>query len=645
MAIADMRTGIFFCNCEGKFSDSLDFNAIKKQIQLDAGEIVQEVPGLCKDEGQYRLSKSIGAAALNGLVIAGCREDRLNKHCLHTARQHGIGAEKLTFVNLQDLCVNVHPPGPELNGKAARMTQQALVYQRLQSDIGLTEIAVTPVVLVIGSGDAARLAAQELVGQQPVAVLGSADRVRVPGATYYEDCKLERVEGNVGSFLASLQGPRGKTQLQAGGIVLALETPKMIDPCLGIVPQPGILPLSQISSVTEQNWSTHTVAFLLGDGENQALDSSAQALNQALELRKYGAQVEFFYRHMQVAGEGLERVYRLARKQGVKFNRYHGHIDVHTNVLGITLKYCDASLPLPKTARVLVDYLFCGEVYFPSPEGPELARLLQVDLGPDGFFQTENVHLLPGKSNRPGIYFVGPCHRPACAMDSLIEAQLVAADLAQFAEGPITVAPLQAAVDAEKCALCLTCYRTCAHKAVEIDYGSKCARINPLACQRCGTCAAECPAKAIELPRFSDKQLLSQLELAGKVVAFACENSGYPAAELAGLLKRQYPVAVELIKVPCAGKIDALYILRALEQGAWGVLLLACHPGGCKSLTGNTRAQARMTRLKELVSQAGLSPHRVHVLHLAANTGHKFAGSVHNWLSGLGPIDREGDGT
>jgi coenzyme F420-reducing hydrogenase delta subunit/Pyruvate/2-oxoacid:ferredoxin oxidoreductase delta subunit len=645
MARTDNRTGVFFCNCEGKFTDSLDFKAIKKQLQLCSGEIVQEVPGLCKEEGQAQLSMSIGAATLNGLVIAGCREDRLNKQCLHTAGQHGIGQEKLAFINLQDLCVNVHQPGEKLNQKVAHLTQQSLVKQRLQQQVLVKKIAVSPQVLVIGDGPIAETVIKEITSNQPVAVLGAMHGEKIPGATYYEGHSLLRVTGNTGNFSVTLRGGQVKTVLQVGGIVLALETPKLMDPSLGLTQEREILPLSRFSTDLEQDWSTKTVAFLLGDGENQALDSSAQVLQQATDLRqKYGARVEFFYKQLQVAGEGLDNNYRLARQAGVKFTRYAGPIDVHTNVLGVTLKYCDPLLPSFKSNRILLDYLVCGESYQPSPKGMELAKLLQVDLGSNGFFQQDNVHLLPSTSNRDGIYFVGLCHHPIHALDIVTQAQFVAAKVARFASGVVSISQLQPIVDPEKCSLCLTCYRTCSKRAVDIDYEQQSVIINPLACQLCGTCAAECPAKAIELPGYFDRQIVAQLQHTGKIVAFACENSGHPAAELAGLLNRQYPVSVELVKVPCAGKIDALYILQALERGADGVLLLACHREGCKSLQGNFRAEARLTRVKELVSVAGIAPERVHLINLAANTGHKFVGAVIKWLKGLEPIDGEGDG-
>jgi coenzyme F420-reducing hydrogenase delta subunit len=58
-----------------------------------------------------------------------------------------------------------------------------------------------------------------------------------------------------------------------------------------------------------------------------------------------------------------------------------------------------------------------------------------------------------------------------------------------------------------------------------------------------------------------------------KIVAFCCRHCAYAAADLAGSMRLEYPSSINIIELPCTGKLDTLYVLRAFEDGADGVLV------------------------------------------------------------------------
>jgi len=58
-----------------------------------------------------------------------------------------------------------------------------------------------------------------------------------------------------------------------------------------------------------------------------------------------------------------------------------------------------------------------------------------------------------------------------------------------------------------------------------------------------------------------------------RIVAFACNWCSYAGADLAGLNRLQYPPNVRIIRVPCSGRIDPQFVLRAFKMGADGVLV------------------------------------------------------------------------
>ncbi len=109
-----------------------------------------------------------------------------------------------------------------------------------------------------------------------------------------------------------------------------------------------------------------------------------------------------------------------------------------------------------------------------------------------------------------------------------------------------------------------------------------------------------------------------------KIVAFCCDQSGYPAADMAGTLKLKFPDNVEIVRVPCAGRVETIYLLKALERGADGVLIFACYEENCQFLRGNLRAKGRLTYAHRMLEKIGLEKERLEICHLATNCGIKF---------------------
>ncbi len=58
-----------------------------------------------------------------------------------------------------------------------------------------------------------------------------------------------------------------------------------------------------------------------------------------------------------------------------------------------------------------------------------------------------------------------------------------------------------------------------------------------------------------------------------EIVAFCCHYCAYAAADLAGSMRLDYPTSIKVVELPCSGKLDVLYVLRAFEDGADGVMV------------------------------------------------------------------------
>lgn len=120
-----------------------------------------------------------------------------------------------------------------------------------------------------------------------------------------------------------------------------------------------------------------------------------------------------------------------------------------------------------------------------------------------------------------------------------------------------------------------------------------------------------------------DEQMKDQWE--PKIVAFLCNWCSYAGADLSGTGRIQYPPNIRVIRVPCSGRVNPLYIIRALQEGADGVLVSGCHPGDCHYSSGNMYARRKFTLLKNLLEYVGIEPERVQFSWVSASEGARFA--------------------
>lgn len=110
-----------------------------------------------------------------------------------------------------------------------------------------------------------------------------------------------------------------------------------------------------------------------------------------------------------------------------------------------------------------------------------------------------------------------------------------------------------------------------------------------------------------------------------KIIGFLCNWCSYAGADLAGTSRIQYPPNIRIIRVMCSGRVNPMFVVNALQQGADGVLIGGCHPGDCHYQHGNYLARRRITVLKNLLEFMGIEPERVRMTWVSAAEGRKFA--------------------
>jgi len=127
-----------------------------------------------------------------------------------------------------------------------------------------------------------------------------------------------------------------------------------------------------------------------------------------------------------------------------------------------------------------------------------------------------------------------------------------------------------------------------------------------------------------------------------RITAFVCNWCTYTGADLAGTSRLPMASNVRIIRLPCTGRIDHLFVVKAFERGADGVIVSGCHPADCHYTAGNYHARRRFGVFRELLSFLGVDPLRLTFSWVSASEGAKWADVVNETVARvreLGPFD------
>jgi heterodisulfide reductase subunit A len=372
---------------------------------------------------------------------------------------------------------------------------------------------------------------------------------------------------------------------------------------------------------------------------------------QLKEKYKEDIEVYVFYMDMRTNFKGFEEFYQRARELGVNFIR--GRVsrifeDPKTNNLIIHAEDANLGMPIEVEAEMVV----LATAAIPKKGTEEIARILNLTRGADGFFMESHPKLKPLDAPTDGIFLAGACQGPKDIPYSVSQGCGAAARAATvLSKKTWKIEPIIAVVDPTKCrnvtTKCGICAERCPYGAIKAEE-KKPAQVITAMCHGCGTCVAECPADAIQQMHFTDAQILAQLRTAleknpeDKILAFLCNWCSYAGADLAGTSRFEYPPTIRPIRVMCSGRVDRDFVLEAFRLGAGMVLVAACHlPYDCHYISGNWKMKARMDALAPMLHKLGLSPERFRVEYISAAEGVKFAELIREMTEQMRALGRE----
>jgi len=398
----------------------------------------------------------------------------------------------------------------------ARLPAVARKKTAAQQPAKTKKVRLSQRVLVIGAGAAGIHTARALrdLGHRPTVIESEASpggraacgtgklTPLLSGIEVMPGTKILALDGQVGRFTARLQAPDGPRDLKFSAVVAGTGVP-VPDPLLpagDAVMAVDIADLGRTLARAKPRDVPRAVGIVLDLNFEESVASMEAALREAIAARRNcTCEVYLFCREARVAALHLEKLHNEARVAGVTIVKYTGELTIDPTDEGVLIRAFDVILG--QECAMECDLAAVSPYGVSVEPDNAIVSLLGVHTDAMGQVQDNNLHLFPGLTSRPGVFTVGACrgqrYLPDVARDASATA-LAVHDL--LAPGVLEADLANASVDAAKCALCLTCIRSCPHGAMRIDDEKRAAASMPEVCRQCGICVGECPAGAISMP-------------------------------------------------------------------------------------------------------------------------------------------------
>ena len=244
------------------------------------------------------------------------------------------------------------------------------------------------------------------------------------------------------------------------------------------------------------------------------------SLKSAIALKQMDKRKRVYVVYRDIRSYGFrEDMYKKARELGVLFIRYDlEKMPVLRKDGEGRLEFLVIDHVLQMEVKINPDLLVLASGITPG-DNKGLYEKFKVPTNDEGFLVEAHAKLRPVDFASDGLFVAGLAHYPKPIEESIAQARAaVARSMRILSRDSLMVGGVVAEVTKEKCAVCLTCVRTCPYNIPYI-HADGFAEIAPSECHGCGACVAECPGKAIKLNHFTDQQIMAKTDALFEEVA------------------------------------------------------------------------------------------------------------------------------
>ena len=549
------RIGVFVCHCGINIAGVADVARIREYAAgLEGVVYAEESLYSCSRDSQEKIKQLIKEHNLNRVVVAACTPRTHEPLFQETIREAGLNRCLFEMANIRDHCTWVHAHEPEAATEKARdLVRMGVAKARLLYPLKEETIPVTPRGLVIGGGIAGMTSALSLADQgfecslvEREAELGgnlknlyytlnkndpqqllkeTIDKVMNNSLiTVYTEARTKETTGFIGNF-NTIVSSNGKEDSISHGIIIVANGAKEYQPLEYLHGKhESIITQKKLGEkLAAQSFEPHALNDVVmiqcvGSRNDERPYCSriccGVAIKNALKIKKLNPSSNVFILNRDIRTYGFsEEFYSQAREEGIIFIRYDDDNQpvVSEGDEGLLVKVFD---PIIGENILINPSLIALSAAIIPDNNKEISQSLKVPLNAEGFYQEAHVKLRPVDFATDGIFVCGLAHSPKTIDESIVQAQAAAARAAiPLARGRVTVEPIVSSVDPEKCFGCGICEYLCPYGSIKVEAtesGDKASTISA-SCKGCGICASKCPRRAITMGRFTEEQIVSQI--------------------------------------------------------------------------------------------------------------------------------------
>ncbi len=549
------RIGVFVCNCGINIGGVANVPEVRDYAATLAGVVhVEDNLFTCSQDSQDHMKAVILEHRINRVVVASCSPRTHEPLFRETIRDVGLNPYLFEMANIRDQNTWVHMDQPEATTEKAKdLVRMAVAKAAFTQPLHRVEQPVAKSLLVVGGGAAgletALGAARQGVGVYLVEkspVLGGIarslnttwkgewigeylddliDQAReMENIQIFTEHQVSTTTGTMGNFTTEIKNGTGKAvTLHHGAAVIATGGGEYQPHEYLHGEHSHVLTHLEMDKAFRDKEprirQAKSVAFIqcVGSRNNENPYCSrvccTHSLKSAIALKAMDIRKQVYIVYRDIRSYGFrEDLYQRARELGVIFIRYD------LEEMPRVEKDGDGNLRLTVVDHVLrrpvilhPDFLVLATGVVPG-DNRDLYEKFKIPVNADGFLVEAHAKLRPVDFASDGLFVAGLAHYPKPLEESIAQAgAAVSRAMTILSRDSLKVGGVVAEVTPEKCAVCLTCVRTCPYNIPSIHEEGY-AAIDPAQCHGCGACVAECPGKAITLNHFTDQQIMAKTD-------------------------------------------------------------------------------------------------------------------------------------